>query len=337
MKSKASLGQTANILEVEGVCISVPQVKGPMLNLIETADFQLRSDQSLGIVGESGSGKTMLCRSLIGTLSRHGAVVSGGKIVFKGQDLTGVDESTWRQIRGRCIGYVPQSSLAGLNPVLTVRTQLLEAIRVVRKLAPKEAEEEAIQLLEQVHIDRPVAVLDARSDQLSGGMRQRVMIATAIAQKPDILIADEPTTALDVTIQSEILALINSLHKELGMALIFVSHDLAVVEEVCDSVMVMYSGASVEIGPIDAVVENPCHPYTKALLASRVDLATVGKELEAVPGDPASVGAWPTGCRFWPRCSLVDELCKQGVQPSLKAVNSQQTACLRADFLERNA
>ncbi len=327
----------APILEVEDLGISVPRGRGKMLRIVDTADFQLRRNQSLGIVGESGSGKTMLCRALIGTLWRHGAVVSAGRILFEGHNLADAAEDVWHRIRGRRIGYVPQSSLAGLNPVLTVRTQLLESIRAAREVSLGQAEEEALQLLKLVHIPRPEMVLEARSHELSGGMRQRVMIATAVAQEPEILIADEPTTALDVTIQREILSLINSLRERLNMALIFVSHDLAVIEEVCDSVLVMYAGSSVESGPIEAVDEHPRHPYTRALLASRVDLATVGKELETVPGDPASVGAWPRGCRFWPRCPLAEEDCRQGVQPPLAAVGRQLTACLHADQMEGDA
>ncbi len=336
MNAEPSVSRQSNILEVEGLCISVPRARGRMLRIVDTADFQLRRNQSLGIVGESGSGKTMLCRALIGTLRRHGAVVASGKILFDGQELAGAGEDVWSRIRGRRIGYVPQSSLAGLNPVLTVRTQLLESIRAARELAPGEAGEEALQLLKLVRIPRPEMVLESRSHQLSGGMRQRVMIATAIAQEPEILIADEPTTALDVTIQREILSLINSLRKRLNMSLIFVSHDLAVIEEVCDSVMVMYAGASVEVGPIAAVSDAPRHPYTRALLASRVDLATVGTELETVPGDPASVGAWPQGCRFWPRCPLADDVCRQDAQPPLASVGRQLTACLHADRLEND-
>lgn len=336
MSAKPPISGRTNILEVEGLRISVPQARSRMLHIVDTADFQLRRNQSLGIVGESGSGKTMLCRALIGTLRRHGAVVASGKILFKGQDLAPAGEDVWQGIRGRHIGYVPQSSLAGLNPILTVKTQLLEAIRAVRTLAPGQAEEEALQLLKMVRIPRPEMVLEVRAHQLSGGMRQRVMIATAIAQEPEVLIADEPTTALDVTIQREILNLINSLRKRLNMTLLFVSHDLAVIEEVCDSVMVMYAGASVEVGPIDEVDEKPLHPYTRALLASRVDLAAVGKALETVPGNPASVGAWPRGCRFWPRCPLADEDCQQEDQPPLLPVGRQLTACLHSDRMEND-
>lgn len=324
------------ILRVDGLRIGVPRSRGDLLSIVDTADFQLRRHQALGIVGESGSGKTMLCRALMGTLRRHGAVVASGRILYRDRDLASADEKAWRRIRGRRIGYVPQSSLAGLNPVLTVRTQLTEAIHAAREASTAEAENQARQLLELVRIPRPDRVLEMRSHELSGGMRQRVMIAAALAQEPEILIADEPTTALDVTIQREILSLINRLRARLKMALIFVSHDLAVIEEVCDSVMVLYAGASVEIGPLETVVSNPRHPYTRALLASRVDLAVPDEDLETIPGDPASAGAWPDGCRFWPRCPLEDQDCREGSQPALAPAGPQRTACLHHDRMEGN-
>jgi oligopeptide/dipeptide ABC transporter ATP-binding protein len=172
-----------------------------------------------------------------------------------------------------------------------------------------------------------------RTHQLSGGMRQRVMIAGALSQQPRLLVADEPTTALDVTVQREILDLILSLRRELGMALILVSHDLSVIEEVCESVVVMYAGATVEAGPVGAVVRMPRHPYSLALRTSRVDTATPGEDLQAIAGDPPVVGAWPTGCRFWPRCPMADEQCRVGHQPGLRAVARQSTACLRAETM----
>jgi oligopeptide/dipeptide ABC transporter ATP-binding protein len=324
---------TPDLLRVEELRVAFRK-GGRLLPVIDAANLSLRANEAVGIVGESGSGKTMLCRSLIGTLGRRGAEVTGGRILFEDADLAGAPERVWRRVRGRQIGYVPQSSLAGLNPVLTVGTQLVEAVEAVRPLPRGEAEREALHLLDMVRIARPAQVLNQRSNQLSGGMRQRVMIAAALAQRPKLLIADEPTTALDVTVQHEILELIRELRRELGMALILVSHDLAVIEEVCDSLVVMYAGATVESGPIEAVVGRARHPYTIALRTSRVDLAVPGRDIEAIGGEPPTVGNWPPGCRFWPRCPLAADPCRGGAQPALRPFDAQLTACIRAELLE---
>ena len=278
-----------SLLRVVNLRVGFRKAHG-MLPVIDAANLSLRCDEALGVVGESGSGKTMLCRSLIGTLARHGAAITAGQIQFDGRELANAPESVWRTIRGRKIGYVPQSSLAGLNPVLSIKTQMLEAIDAGQNLRGRAAEKEALRLLDMVRIPRAQAVLDERSHQLSGGMRQRIMIAAALAQKPKLLVADEPTTALDVTVQKEILGLIGRLRRELGMALILVSHDLAVIEEVCDRVMVMYAGATVEAGPVGATVSAPRHPYTRALRLSRVDTAQRGQPLATIGGEPPTIG-----------------------------------------------
>lgn len=322
------------LLNVEELKISFRKEGGRLLPVVDAANLTVKWNEAVGIVGESGSGKTMLCRALLGTLPRHGAVITSGRILFNGRNLAGAPESVWRRIRGREIGYVPQSSLAGLNPVLTIGTQLVESITAVRAVDRREAEREAVELLERVRIPRARALLQDRPHQLSGGMRQRVMIATAIAQQPKLLVADEPTTALDVTTQREILTLIRALRRDLGMALILVSHDLAVIEEVCDSVMVMYAGASVEAGPVGVVTPTPQHPYTRALRVSRVDTARPGEDLETIAGEPLSIGAWPPGCRFAPRCPLADEACRHGAQPSLMQVARQLSACIHADRMD---
>jgi oligopeptide/dipeptide ABC transporter ATP-binding protein len=316
---------------VRDLSVGFTKGHGRFLSVIETANLTVEADQAVGLVGESGSGKTMLCRSIIGTLARRGAAVVSGQILFAGRDLAGAPERVWRQIRGRQIGYVPQSSLAGLNPLLTVKTQLVEALTAVRPIGYDEAVREALRLLDLVRIPRARAVLEERAHQLSGGMRQRVMIAAALSQRPRLLVADEPTTALDVTVQREILDLIRSLRRDLGMALILVSHDLSVIEEVCDTVVVMYAGATIEDGPVETVVRAPRHPYTLALRNSRVDLAVSGEELQAIAGDPPAVGAWPVGCRFWPRCPLATEHCRVDGQPPLRTIARQQSACLHAE------
>jgi oligopeptide/dipeptide ABC transporter ATP-binding protein len=318
------------VLRVQDLQVSFRSPDGRLVPVIDAANLTVGTNESLGVVGESGSGKTMLCRSLIGTLARHGAVVTGGQILLGDQDLAQADEATWRKMRGRVIGYVPQSSLASLNPVLTIETQLVEAVAVVRPVSAAEGRVEALRLLELVRIPRATQVLHQRSHELSGGMRQRVVIATALAQHPRLLIADEPTTALDVTVEHQILMLIDDLRAEFGLSLILVSHDLAVIDEVCDKVVVMYAGASVEACDRGRLAHTQRHPYSHALRVSRVDTAEPGQPLETIGGETPSVGRWPTGCRFWPRCSFAVEVCKVGSQPQLMEVGGHSTACIRA-------
>ena len=318
-------------LEVDHVRIGLFR-DGSELRIVDSATFALQPGASLGIVGESGSGKTMLCRSFTGTLSRYGVGLTGGRLTIAGHDMSRAQEKDWQPIRGRAVGYVPQSSLAGLNPVLTVETQLLEALHLgSRKLTKNEARAEARRLLDMVRIPRADAVLQERSHQLSGGMRQRVMIAAALALSPPLLVLDEPTTALDVTVQYEILVLIRQLREQLGMGLILVSHDLAVVEFLCERVMTMYSGATIELAASDDVRARPRHPYTNALLHSRLGMAERGKDLVAIPGESPAVGSWPDGCRFWPRCAFAADECKVGPQPETRLVDRHLTACIRAE------
>jgi oligopeptide/dipeptide ABC transporter ATP-binding protein len=217
---------------------------------------------------------------------------------------------------------------------LTIETQLRESIECATALRGREVERESLELLERVHIPRARQLLKERPHQLSGGMRQRIMIATALAQKPKLLVADEPTTALDVTTQREILSLLLRLREELGMSLILVTHDLAVIEEVCDRMVVMYAGAAVEEGPVDLLTTRPRHPYTRALRASRVDTAERDRPLETIAGEPVSVGKWPAGCRFAPRCPLGEAGCQVGGQPGMRRIGNQNTACLLAERME---
>jgi len=322
---------TVPYLEVDHLKIGLMR-EGAELRIVDSATFALQPGASLGIVGESGSGKTMLCRSFTGTLGRYGVDVMGGRLEIAGHDLTHAEEKAWRPIRGRAVGYVPQSSLAGLNPVLTVETQLLEALHLgSRKLTKSDARAEARRLLDMVKIPRADSVLHERSHQLSGGMRQRVMIAAALALSPPLLVLDEPTTALDVTVQYEILVLIRQLREQLGMGLILVSHDLAVVEFLCSRVMTMYAGATVELAASESIRTRPRHPYTNALLHSRLGMAERGKDLVAIPGESPAVGSWPLGCRFWPRCAYAADACKVGDQPETRMVDRHLTACIRAE------
>jgi oligopeptide/dipeptide ABC transporter ATP-binding protein len=324
-------GAAEALLRVEDLCVAFRKPRGEVLPVIDKVNLALRRNRTVGVVGESGSGKTMLCRTLIGTLSRHGAFVTSGRILLEGQDLARANEVAWRKVRGRVVGYVPQSSLASLNPVLTVETQLIEAIRAVRPASVHEARTEALHLLELVRISRARQVLAQRSHELSGGMRQRVVIAAALAQRPRVLIADEPTTALDVTVEHQILGLIADIQQEFAMSMMLVSHDLAVIDDVCDDIVVMYAGASVETGSREQIAARQRHPYTRALHLSRVDSAPPGQYLEAIGGETPPLGAWPIGCRFWPRCPLADSECRQGEQPPLAWIDGRWTACIHAD------
>lgn len=320
---------TDSLLQVSGLRLALRRRTDEVF-VVDEATFSVPRHGALGVVGESGSGKSMLCRSLIGTLHRYGGRVAEGSIRWKDTELVGKTEKEWRRIRGSEIGYVPQSSMAGLNPILPVGKQLVEAIRSTGRddFDPKR---EAVRLLELVQIPRADAVLGERAHQLSGGMRQRVIIAGALALRPELLVLDEPTTALDATVQADILELITQLRSELGMAIIFVSHDLGVIEAVCDRVMTLYAGAVVEIGDVAAARSAPLHPYTEALMESRVDNADPSEELTTIPGEPPSVGAWPSGCRFWPRCPIAIEACRGGEQPSLRTFGRGESACIRTE------
>lgn len=334
--------QETSLLALDDLSISFVGPQGRDLPVVDGVTLRLPPGGSFGLVGESGSGKTILCRALLGTLDRHRARIVRGSLRYKGEDIARAPESTWRRLRGKEIAYVPQSSLASLNPVLTVADQLVSVIRRSpewHSRGPKEVRGQALTLLEDVEIPRARDVLDQHPTQLSGGMRQRVVIAAAIARSPSLLVADEPTTALDVRVQRRILDLLRELRQRLGLALLLVSHDLAVVEEMCESLAVMYAGTMVEVGGREMIMSEPKHPYTAGLLA-----ATVGRSAgrEPIPGEVPSVGAWPEGCKFWPRCGLTSLVglglphrdCIAGPQPALRTVAGRESACLFADALE---
>ncbi len=329
------------MLTVDELSIGLVGRRGHTIPVVDKAWLRIGAGETLGLVGESGSGKSMLCRSLVGTLHRHSAAVTGGSILFEGEELVGASEAIWRRIRGHRIAYVPQSSLAGINPVLTVGTQLTALVRAARSdggasMSPRARVRELLELVEIPRID---SVMNERPHQLSGGMRQRVVIAGALARSPAVLIADEPTTALDVRVQARILDLLRRLREQLGMALLLVSHDLAVVEEVCDTIVVLYAGAVMESGPQALVREQSRHPYTAGLVASaHMELAG---GYEPIPGEAPSVGAWPSACRFHTRCGLTlklgegapHERCCTGAQPLPTEYEGRLTACVFASAM----
>ena len=326
------IASAEKLLKVSDLEIGIPHPRRETLVIVNKATFDVGYGEMLGIVGESGSGKTMVCRSIIGTLERRGAKVLAGRVIFEDQDLAHASETVWKKLRGKAIGYVPQSALAGPNPVLTIAAQLAEALKKSEKGGT--IAEQSRALLELVKIRRIDTVMKQYPNQLSGGMRQRVMIACALASSPKLLIADEPTTGLDVTVQAQIMLLLKEIRQEFGTAIILISHDLALIDDVCDRVVVMHAGATVEVGSV-AQMANPRHPYTVALNQSRIDIAVPGSELVTILGSAPSVGQWPTGCRFAGRCTFVQNDCTTGDHPPLFGEQgAHQSACLHADMLQ---
>ena len=279
---------------------------------VDGVSFDLEAGEVLGIVGESGSGKSVTSLSILGLVPQPpGRIQPGSSIRFKGEELVGASEARLRRIRGNDIAMIFQEPMTSLNPVYTVGDQIAESLRHHRGMGKREARARAVELLRLVGIADPAERAADYPHQLSGGMRQRVMIAIALACEPDVLIADEPTTALDVTIQAQILELLTELRERLGMAMILITHDLGVVAEVCDRVVVMYAGRIVEEASVERIFESPRHPYTEGLLQAIPRLGHQVERLAVIPGTVPSPAAWPHACRFHPRCPYGWELCAE--------------------------
>ena len=291
-----------------------------VVKAVDDVSFSVRPSTIHALVGESGSGKTVTAQSILRIVPKPGRIV-GGRIVFEGRNLLDLDERQMRMVRGRRISLIQQDPTATLDPMFTIQDQLVEAIMVTTELDREQAKKKARKLLEDVKIPGPENVLKSYPHQLSGGMRQRVAIARALAGNPKVLIADEPTTALDVTIQAQILELMRSLRDEYGLSIILITHDLGIVAQVADEVTVMYAGKVCESGSVDDIFHSPLHPYTQALLLSvpRVDKRI---KLRAIPGNIPDLVQPPQGCRFHPRCPYAVERCSQE-EPGLEKVGSQ--------------
>lgn len=317
------------LIEINSLRIDVKVTRTRRLQIVNSATFDIQPGQLLGLIGESGSGKTMLCRSLVGTLHRRGAYIESGSIIFDGKDLVKASSKDWRDIRGKRIGYIPQSALAGPNPVMTIGAQLSEAIKQGEKMQTSTVIARATELLEIVQIRRPEVVLKQYPYELSGGMKQRVMIACAIAREPQLIVADEPTTGLDVTVQAEIMELLRAIREKLNTAIILVSHDLPLINDVCDEIVVMHAGATVE-KISSQEIERTRHPYTQALYKSRIDLVEPRGKLVTIKGQPPTVGDWPIGCRFAARCDYAEARCSLDVEIPLVTVgDNHESACIR--------
>ena len=270
--------------------------------------FNLDRGKVLGIVGESGSGKSVTAYSIMQILASTGRIVSGS-IKYDGQELVGADEKTMKNIRGNKISIIFQDPMTSLNPTYTIGKQLMEAILLHTNRNKQEAWDRAVEMLRLVNVNSPEKRMKQYPFEFSGGMRQRVMIAMALACEPDILIADEPTTALDETIQAGILELMKDIQKEMGMAIIMITHDLGVVAQLCDEVVVMYAGSICEQGTADEIFYNPCHEYTKGLLRSIPTAGNDGQKLEPISGTPIDLLNMPKGCAFAPRCDAAMKIC----------------------------
>ena len=300
---------------------------------VDGVSFALEKGETLGLVGESGSGKSVTCYSLLGLVQPPGRI-ERGRALFDGTDLLHCPPAQLRDIRGRRISMIFQDPMTSLNPYQRISEQLLEPLFIHGKVTAAEALARGLAMLEAVGISDATRRLDAYPHEFSGGMRQRVMIAMALITRPEILIADEPTTALDVTVQAQILDLLRRLQRELGMAIIFVTHDLGVVSGLCDRVQVMYAGRIVETADTRTLFRAPLHPYTQALQRSIPSLQPKGRELYTLPGMPPDLSRPIAGCAFAPRCAQAVDYCRT-TEPELAAVTADHdTACLRVQRRE---
>ena len=302
------------------------ETKQGIVKAVDGLSLDLYEGEVVGLVGESGCGKTMTALSIMRLLPGNGQAVAGD-ISFEGMNLLQHSAEEMQQIRGRKIAMIFQEPMTALTPTMTIGRQISEAMEIHLGLSRQAARERTLELLAHVGIPSPQARFGDYIHQFSGGMRQRVMIAIAFSCQPRLLLADEPTTALDVTVQAQILDLIKNLAQEAGMTALFITHDMGIVAGSCDRVAVMYAGRLVEVGPVDDVLLNPLHPYTQGLLGSVPSLRSEpGERLPSISGLPPDMVQLPPGCKFWPRCPLADEHCKQE-EPPLEQYGASQAAC----------
>jgi oligopeptide/dipeptide ABC transporter ATP-binding protein len=314
-------------LQVEGLTVDIRTISGTV-RAVNQVSFDARRGETLALLGESGCGKSMTATALVGLLEPV-AEVTGGSAKLTGRDgvadLLAVDRKARRRLAGTELAIVFQDALTALNPLYTVGTQLAEPFQIHHAMKSKEAKLKAVELMERVGIPQPETRLNSYPHQFSGGMRQRLLIAMAVALNPRVLIADEPTTALDVTVQAQIMALLRSLRSEYDMAVVLITHDLALVAEEADRVAVMYAGSIVETGLVSEVFANPRHPYTKGLLNSVPVNAVRGDELKSIGGSPPDLHAIPEGCAYQARCPLVQDVCRTD-RPALNTVGSRHSS-----------
>jgi peptide/nickel transport system ATP-binding protein len=312
------------VLSVRNLKVDFTTRRGT-LHAIDGVSFDIAKGEVLGVVGESGAGKSVTGLAVIGLIDRPGRI-AGGEILLSGLRIDNLGAEELRRVRGKRIGMIFQDPLTSLNPLYRVGDQIIETIRTHTNLTEQQARKRAIDLLAEVGIPAPDKRIDGYPHEFSGGMRQRVVIALALCAEPELIIADEPTTALDVSVQAQIIALIKRLGRDHGTAVMLVTHDMGVIAETCDRVAVMYAGRVAEIGPVQEVIRNPLHPYAKGLMGAIPTLAGEDKRLVQIPGSMPRLSAIPPGCSFNPRCSFVFDRCRVERPDSLRQ-GSQAVAC----------
>jgi peptide/nickel transport system ATP-binding protein/oligopeptide transport system ATP-binding protein len=321
-----------SLLELRGLTTAFQTARGE-ISAIEDISFELNAGEILGIVGESGSGKSVTALTIMGLLPQPPARITAGSVRFAGEELTTVSPNRMEKIRGAGISMVFQEPMTSLNPVFTIGEQIMETVRAHERMSASAQRERAIEMLDRVGIPSATERLNDYPHQLSGGQRQRVMIAMSLACRPKLLIADEPTTALDVTIQAQVLDLLMDLRDEFGMSIIIITHNMGVIAEVADRVLVMYAGRIVEQSPAADLFDAPQHPYTKGLLACVPTLQQDRHRLIAIPGSLPEPARRPPGCRFAPRCTYRIEACRTAIPPLVMQREDRAVACIRADEL----
>ncbi len=318
--------QSQDVLEVHDLRVEIATRRG-IVRAVDGVSFTVGRGEAVGLVGESGCGKTMTLCAVLGLLPPR-ARISGGQVLFEGRDLGRMSSAELNSVRGRRIGMIFQEPMTALNPVMRVGEQIAEGPAVHLGYSHKRAMERALEMMRLVGIPDPERRFRAYPHEFSGGMRQRVMIAMALACEPQVILCDEPTTALDVTIQDQILKLLVRLCATLGASLLFVTHDLAVIAQTCQRLAVMYAGQVVETGAVEAVFGEPRHPYTLGLLRSVPSFENVRASLQPIPGSPPDLAAPPRGCRFHPRCPIVQSDCLHGEFPLRPAGDERASACI---------
>lgn len=304
------MSDAGEILRIRDLCVQFHTVEGTV-KAINHLSYSLHAGEKLGIVGESGSGKSVSSLGIMKLIPNPPGEIVGGEILYKGKNLVKTSEKEMEKIRGNEISMIFQEPMTSLNPIIRCGSQIAESLRLHRGMKKKEAMREAILMMAQVGIANPAARAYEYPHQMSGGMRQRVMIAMALACQPEILIADEPTTALDVTIQAQILDLIREMNEKRGTSVIFITHDLGVVNELCDNVIIMYTGRIVEQAPVRELFKDPLHPYTKGLLSAIPRITPDRPPLETIEGTVPNPTEHIEGCSFWPRCPYAKDICRQ--------------------------